>query len=308
VGVGYKWGDALPKGGFGCSLTKYKVPLPPGAPPRVHAARVGAQPFQVAKGTKILNLALDGPEGQGPRVDLISPSGQRISPSTDLQVAAPAYAGYPTGVGSSIVGIINPAPGVWQVEPVAGSVPITHLETARDATAPQVAGSVGGKGRKRFLSYRATTGQGLKTTFYEQGPMGARRLGAAKGKRGNIKFAPAPGPRGKRTIEALVERDGIPRLRKAIATYTAPGPVRAGRVKKLTLKRRGHTVLVAWHTATGAALYAVRIDLPDGRRVLRVTRSRNVTFHGAPRNGHVTVTVVARNRGGRAGRAAKARR
>jgi hypothetical protein len=271
----------------------------------VHAAQAGAQLFQVAKGTKVVNLALDGPEGQAPKVALISPSGQRIEPSTDLQVAAPAYAAYPTGAGSSIVGIMKPAAGTWQVVPLDGSPPIAKLMEARDAAAPQVAGSVGGKGRKRLLSYRASTGNGLKTTFFEQGPMGAHKLGMAKGKHGTIKFAPATGPRGKRTIEAVVERDGIPRLRKAIATYIAPAPARPGRVRKLVLKRHGHTVMVSWSKAAGASLYAVRIDLPDGRRLLRALRTRKLTLHGAPRDGHVTVTVTARNRAGRAGPAAK---
>jgi hypothetical protein len=275
----------------------------------VHAAQAGAQTFQVAKGTNVVDLRIDGAEGQAPKVALISPSGQRIEPVTDLKTpSAPAYAYYPAGAGSSIVGIMKPAAGTWQVVPLDGSPPITKLLEARDATPPQVAGSVGGKGRKRLLSYRASTGNGLKTTFFEQGPMGARQLGVAKGKLGTIKFAPANGPRGKRTIEAVVERNGIPRLRKAIATYVAPGPVRAGRVKKLTLKRHAHTVMVAWHAATGATVYAVRIDLPDGRHVLRATKARKVTFHGAPRDGHVTVTVVARNRAGRAGPAAKATR
>jgi hypothetical protein len=309
AGIGYKWGGALPKPFFGdCDITPYKVPLPPGSPPRVRAAQAGAQQFQVAKGTKVVNLALDGAEGQAPKVALISPSGQRIDPSTDLHVAARAYAYYPAGAGSSIVGIMKPAPGTWQVVPLDGSAPITHIEQARDATPPQVAGSVGGKGRKRLFSYRASTGNGLKTTFFEQGPMGAHQLGVAKGKRGTIKFSPANGPRGKRTIEAVVERNGVPRLRKSVATYVAPGPVRPGRVKKLTVKRSGHTVLVAWHKATGVNAYAVRIDLSDGRRVLRVTRALKVTLKGAPRRGHVTVTVVARSRAGRAGQAAKVTR
>ncbi len=54
-----------------------------------------------------------------------------------------------------------------------------------------------------------------------------------------------------------------------------------------------------------ASPYAVRIALPDGRRVLRVTRSRKVTFRGAPRDGRVKVTVAARNRAGRAGPASR---
>jgi hypothetical protein len=309
VGIGYKWGAALPKPSFGpCSITPYKIAPPAGAPPRVRAAQAGAHTFQVAKGTKVVDLALDGPEGQAPKVALISPSGQRIDPSTNLHVAAPAYAYYPTGAGSSIVGIMKPAAGTWQVVPQSGSAPITRIELARDAPPPQVAGSVGGKGRKRLFSYRASTGQGLKTTFFEQGPMGARKLGVAKGKRGTIHFSPAAGPRGKRTIEAVVERGGIPQLRKGVATYVAPGPVHAGRVKKLRLTRHGKTVHASWGKATGATVYAARIDLPDGRRVLRVTRSRKITLHGAPRDGHVTVTVVARNRAGRPGKAAKARR
>src|SRR3954454_9139511 len=203
---------------------------------------------------------------------------------------------------------MKPAAGTWQVVPLDGSPPITHIEQARDAAAPQVAGSVGGKGRKRLLSYRATTGHGLKTTFFEQGPMGARKLGVAKGKRGTIKFAPAAGPRGRRTSEAVVERGGMPRLRKGIAAYVAPAPAHAGRMKKLRVTRHGKTVHATWGKATAAAVYAARIDLPDGRRVLRVTRSRKITFHGAPRDGHVTVTVTARNRAGRPGKPARARR
>jgi hypothetical protein len=308
AGASYKWGDALPKVFGGCDLSEFKVPLPPGAPPRVRAAASGTHTFPVAKGTKIVNVELDGAEGQSPRVALISPSGQRIEPTTDLKARAGAYAIYPPGPGESVVYVAKPAPGTWQVVPLDGSPPITSLKEARDVPAPDVIGSVSGKGRKRVLSYRATTGNGLKTTFFEQGPMGARKLGVAKGKRGTIHFSPAAGPRGKRTIMAVVERNGIPRLRKGVATYVAPGPVHAGPVKKLRLTRHGKTVHASWGKATGATVYAARIDLPDGRHVLRVTRSRKITFHGAPRDGHVTVSVAARNRAGRPGKAAKARR
>jgi hypothetical protein len=306
VGAGYAWGDSLPELMVGsCDLTPYEVPLPPHAP-RAHAAQAGGQTFQVAPGTKVVNVRLDGAEGQTPRVALISPSGERIEPTTDFHTpSAPAYAIYPPS-GSSFVGIVKPAPGTWQVVPLDGSPAITQLAQARDAAPIAVAGSVGGKGRNRLLSYRATTGKDLTTTFYEQGPMGAHKLGVAKGKRGTLKFAPATGPRGKRTIEAVVERGGIPRLRKAIATYTAPGPQRPGKVKKLKVKRRGHNVLASWHKASGASRYAVRIDLPDGRRVLRVTKKTNVSLGRTPRDGRVKVTVTGRNRSGRAGPAVSA--
>jgi hypothetical protein len=79
-------------------------------------------------------------------------------------------------------------------------------------------------------------------------------------------------------------------------------------VRKLTLKRHGRTLRASWGRTTAASVYAVRIDLPDGRRLLRVTQAPKVTFTGAPRYGRVTVTVAARNRSGRAGPAAKVTR
>ena len=174
--------------------------------------------------------------------------------------------------------------------------------------APDVAGSLGGKGRARLLSYRASTGDGLTTTFYEHQKNGARKLGVAKGKRGTIKFAPAAGPKGKRTIEAVVERGGIPRLRKTIASYTAPAPARPARVKKLKLSRRGRTLKASWAKVAGVSGYAVRFDLSDGRHVLRVIRATKASFSGAPKKGLVTVTVMARNSAGRTGPAARVKK
>jgi hypothetical protein len=306
-GAGYVWGDSAPDIDLlSCDLAKYEVPLPPGH--RLHAAQAGPQTFAVAAGTKVEDLRLTGADGKAPHVSLVSPSGERIVPTTDQTAQNPrALAAYPADSDRSFVGIQNPDAGTWQVVPDDGYA-ITEVATTHDVPTPEVAGSVGGKGRKRLLSYRTTTGDGLATTFYEKGAMGMHELGTAKGTRGTIKFAPGDGKAGKRTIVAVVERDGVPRLQKTIGSYSAPGPQKPARVKSLKVTRRGHKLTATWRKAAGATMYGVRFDLPDGRRLLRITSGTKAALTDAPKRGRVTVTVTARNKGGRKGPSARARR
>ena len=296
VGASLDWGDILPTPFFyECDLDPYRTP----APARARAAQAGGQSFVVAPGTKVVNVRVTG-TGGAPDVVVVSPSGERIEPLADVGAARADTRALAASYGDvTFVGVNAPAAGTWQVVPKDGSSAIAALATRTDVPAPVVAGSVGGRGYKRLVSYRATTGNGLKTTIVETGPMGSRVLGVAKGARGTIRFAPAPGPRGKRTIEAIVERDGMPRLRKAIGSYTAPPTRKPGKVRALKVVRRGTAVTARWRKGARATTYAVRFDLPDGRRLLKVGKPTRSTFRGAPRKGRVRVTVVARDRGGR---------
>ena len=63
--------------------------------------------------------------------------------------------------------------------------------------------------------------------FEESGAFGTHRLGAAKGTRGTLRFAPADAKGGRRVVTALIERAGIVTDRVRVGSYAAPGPAAA---------------------------------------------------------------------------------
>jgi hypothetical protein len=316
-GAGYRWGASLLDVDidlFSCHMSDYRVDPPPatarsvggdGARPR--AVPPGGRAFTVAKGAGVENLRIEGAGGAQTRVALVSPSGQRIEPVTDPKApGTTVFAAYPDGAKRSFVGLKDPAPGVWQAVPLDGQPAIAVLAQSHAVVPPRATAKVGGKARARTLTYAVSTGEGLRTTFVETGPMGSRRLGVAKGAKGTIRFAPAPGPAGSRRIEAIVERGGVPELRTTVASYRAPAVARPGRVRGLKLRRTRHGLTARWRPAANARRYAVRIDLPDGRRLLRVVRPARLRLTGIPGRGTVTVRVAARHERGKAGRTARA--
>jgi hypothetical protein len=306
-GFGYRWGDTFPEIWFlDCDIEDY-VPVAP--PFRGARAAATSRTFTVASGQRAATVRLTG-AGGAPNVTLISPTGQRITPVADPNAkGAPAYSLTIPSQSQTYVGVLKPAAGTWTVETVPGSPEITELAGAKLVPPPTVSGKLGGKGVARTLSYSTTVGNGLTTTFFEQGATGMKQLGVAKTARGTLRFSPGPGPGGKRTVVAVVERDGVPRLRKVLGTYTAPAPARLGRVTGVKVKRSGSALLVSWKGTTGAAGYAVRVDLSDGRRLLRVVKgsARSLRLAGVAKSVKASVSVAARGVTGRAGPAGRAR-
>ena len=99
--------------------------------------------------------------------------------------------------------------------------------------------------------------------------VGARAsLGYAKGNAGKLRFSPAYGPKGKRTIVALVESFGTPRKQLNVASYIAPPPLRPGTPTALRITRKGTGVLVSWKPAGRVARYRLMVKLSDGRALL----------------------------------------
>lgn len=267
----------------------------------------GARAFTVAQGTKVQNVRLEGVGDAQTRVALIAPDGKRIEPVTDLRApGASVVAAYPEGGRRSYVGLKNPAAGTWQIVPLEGQPAIAEVAQARDAPPVRVSAKLGGKARKRTLAYATTIGDGLATTFVETTAAGSRRIGVAKGSKGTVRFSPAPGKAGTRRIEAIVERAGRPVLRQVVGTYRAPASARPGRVRGVTAKRRRKTLRIAWKRADGATRYAVRVDLPDGRRVLQLVRRNRLVLKGVPKAGRITVRVSGRDARGSAGRSGRA--
>lgn len=307
-GFGYLWGAALTDVDimFGsCDLSDYTVAAPAGA---ARAAQSGA--VTVAAGAPVLSLRLTG-EGGAPDVTLVAPDGRRIVPTGDLAAAeaAGAVAGRVEERQLTYVAVPRPAAGTWRVEANPGTPALREVASARPLPAPKVSGRVGGRARARRLTYRVTTGNGLATQFVERWGGGEARIGAARGARGTLRFTPAPGPRGRREIVAVVTRDGAPRLRRTIATYVAPAPSRPARVRGLRVVHRGGAVVARWRGVPGARSYVVRIDLADGRRLLRLLgpRARGVRVAGVARRERAVVRVTARDAAARSGPVARAR-
>lgn len=332
LGFGYHWGDTLPEIMFpSCDLSAYK-PMAGGG------GGGGGQPgplaagstFQVAAGTPSVSIQVDG-DGGLPSVVLVDPSGERIEPllltpplPTDpellrlLRVLALPVS--PTRV---TIGIVGPKAGTWKIEPAAGAArasasgrpraraaAIAGLQIATGLPAPTVSARVSGSGRTRTVAYRATRRDGLTVTLLEQGRGFTRTIAPTRAAgSGRIRFTTGDLPGGRRTVIAVLEQDGAPRVRKIVASYTAPAPPRPARVRGVTVKRAGNAAIVRWRASRGAAGYLVRVTVADGRRLARVlpARTRSLRIPAVAPRYAVTATVAGRTKSAKLGPAGKAR-
>lgn len=305
VTVGHHWGHSLTDifPGFGlpgskCDLSDYRVSASPARVARAAAAGTGV-PVALPHAA-LVNVAVRG-TGGAPSVVLTSPTGKRVTPSTDLRTAV-AVKPLPALHGSVVV-LRSPAAGTWHVSAAPGSPPMTSVEESHSLPPARVRAHVTGRGRKRHLVYSMAPRPGLVVQFAEIGRRAIHLLGHAKGARGTIAFAPADGPAGSRRIVALMQQDGLPRPQATVAHYTAPGPARPGPVRKLRGRRKGTSVTLTWHRPTGANSYAVLLRDSRGLSILRVLRARitHVTFRGRPRDANIAVRVIAISHAGHRG-------
>jgi hypothetical protein len=166
---------------------------------------------------------------------------------------------------------------------------------------------VGGKAYKRTLTYRLTRIPGQRVTFTEESGSVARRLGVARGARGTLRFAPAVGAAGKRTIYALVEQRGLPRAKLKVATYRAPAPRRPGTPRGIAVKRAARAVTVTWKRVAGVRLYRTETTLTDGRHEIALVGAARLTLTDVAPDATGTVKVAAATPDLRTGRAVTAK-
>jgi len=159
---------------------------------------------------------------------------------------------------------------------------------------PPVAASavVRGRGGRRELRWRLRPQPGQKVTFVERGRSGERVLVTTNRRRGALRFRPGTG---RRTIEALVTQDGLPRAQRVLARFTGP-LAKLRRVARLRL--RGRTVL--WAGQPAAARYAVALRPRGGTATAHTTRRARFALKKRCR-GKLRVSVVALGPDGRVG-------
>jgi hypothetical protein len=142
---------------------------------------------------------------------------------------------------TTYVMVRNPGAGVWKVSAAPGSSAITQVRQARGYAAPKLHARVSGHGATRRLTYSVTTHPGMSVAFAERAHRVYRILGKARGAHGTLRFTPAAGAAGKRTVYAIVSEGEVVRESVPVASYRAPAPATPARVRRLRVRRHGRT-------------------------------------------------------------------
>jgi hypothetical protein len=231
--------------------------------------------------------------GAPPVVELHGPGGEVVATPSDTHEAmkssrAVAFAN--RGLKTTYVVLAHPRPGRWRVTGDG----IADVRTAPLRPAPRVRATL----RRGRLSYRIAARKGQTVTFAEHG-RGVSRTVATATRSGSVRFRPADGAGGRRTIDALVEQDGLPRTRITVARFVAPPRAKPAKPRGVKIaggdahaasSSRG--VTITWRPAKRAVRYGVTAILADGRRLffLRDADDRVVRIPDA--RGRVRVRVV----------------
>lgn len=245
-------------------------------------------------------LRLDGARG-APRVRVTGPGGQVLESGAQPYAARGALRILQLDkVKTTAVGLEDPQPGVYRIEPLPGSTAVTKVAQAIEPAAAEVSARVRGRGTQRVLDYAIRRRKGQRVTFVElDAEGGARPIGTVDGGgRGKLRFAPAPG-RGVRRIEARFELAGLAAERKFVARFAPPSP-RLARPRQLRVRRRGTSLHVSWAGVAGARRYEVVASSSGTGSRMRGTRGRRAVVRGIGRSsaGRVTVRAVDRLRAG----------
>ena len=200
--------------------------------------------FQLARGETIKNLRLDG-QGGAPKVLVTGPGGQSLSLSADGLTHSGSLLGLRADeFGATFIGIDHGKPGRYTITALPGSVPLGALAETRPGYDTHFTARVAGRGTHLTLHYDARKrGGGQQVTFYEDGKNVMHALGSSSGGRGTLRFTPAAGAGGIRTIVARATVDGSPIRDQVIARFRFAGTHRTGSPRRVTARRRGGTLI-----------------------------------------------------------------
>ena len=287
LGAGYTWGGKVSLMVFSCDYGPYEEKSKFA---RAAAAPPGAASVTLGSGLPTAMIRLVG-DGGAPQVTVTDPNGNEITKSPD------AMSVEGTEPDTTLIALRHPVAGAYTISPQAGSPTITDVATAKGLPAPGLKAHVSGAGQARVLHYSFASAQGRSIKFVEQGPGIATILGTSKGAVGSIRFTPAAGRRGPRTIVALVEEAGAVSSEVKAAVYTSSGTPRPGRPRSVGARRKKGTIIISWPRVPGASRYEVLVKLADGSQAFRVVRTSRLTVADAfpARRGSVSVDALGRD-------------
>ena len=278
----------------GCKWSRFIEPNVRGS--RAAGAQVGDPHIvRIERGDPSRVIRLDGDAG-APLVRVTGPGGETLvgDPGPGVTMDDDIRILRSEQLKATVVGLINPRPGTWRIEPVQGSPAVSRITEAEDQPDAKVVARVRGRGDRRTLVYNVLRRRDQRVTFIESAVGGKRTIGTVTGGgRGSLRFTPAPG-RGRRTIEAQFELAGMPAERLTVARFSPPSP-RLARPTRVRAKRRGKTLVVSWSRVRGAARYEVVTNLRSGTQRLAKTGRTRVAVRGIRRSdgGRVRVRAMA---------------
>lgn len=271
-GLGFRWSGEFKFYLWGCDINHWASAWDGGRPTRLASydasAAVSSEDMTVPRGERAVyfrfasvddppEVTVTGPDG----TEIVVPAGTEAYEKTDdhiiLQVP-PEHATY--------VIVRDPAPGRWTVQTADGSPDLVAVGQASALPKPRIKATVGGRGHARTLDYELNRVDGQTVQFFERAGRTSQRLAAVSDAQGRIRFQPAPGPGGKRSIVAVVQQDGAPREQMKVASYRAPGPLKPAATKRVTVKRTAARAVATWPDARRADSWRVVATVSDGRR------------------------------------------
>jgi hypothetical protein len=267
IGGGYRYGDGWPSIYFsGCTdnFGDYRVS---------HAADIaqatGAQTFNLPPGLPAVMFRIVG-SADAPAFTISGPHGEHAITGPDDTVTGDRRFVLMRShrFDMTWLGIKHPAGGPWTITPLPGSSPIVGTYMSRGLPPASVRAAVAGHGYARTLHFSIRRRPSQVVRFIEVAPAVDHNLGATTAATGTLRFTPAIGPAGRRTIVALVTLGGMPSKRLVVASYIAPGPPRAQRPPHLRLARRGSALGISWSAGANTDGYAIVVMATDGRRLL----------------------------------------
>jgi hypothetical protein len=270
-----------------------------------HAARAAAAgspiTVRIKPGDRSRAIRLDGVNG-APSVRVRTPSGDVLESTPGSGLAHDPAIRILRGEKAKItvVGLVNPKPGVYTIEMLPGSPTLRQTSQASDQPKARLSVSVRGRGATRTLVYSIARRKAQRVTFVEKTRTGSRAIGTVNGGgRGKLHFSPAPGT-DRRTIVAEFELARLPAEQLTVAQFLPPSP-RLGRPAHLHVTRRGRIVQVSWRAVPGATRYELVERLGIGGEHLVRSRGHSVTLRHVARydSGRISVRAMATLRQGK---------
>lgn len=304
LGAGYKWNAKyIDWIGGSCDFSPYRAKLGRSqVAQRLQAA--GAVQQLVGKDQDAVAFKVLG-TGAAPQFTLTGPDGSTVSTPADgsmvvndrfVVVQQPAD-------NATYVAIARPKDGAWSFAPAAGST-IAGIEGSEALPKPEVKAQVRKANGK--VTYEIKTIPGQTVRFLESGNEVSVELGSTSKGRGSFSLQPNAGKGGKRTIEAIVEQDGMVRDRFVVATYTAK-PKRLAAPKVKVKRGKGGLARVSWKSVKGSSGYRATVTF-NGRTEVRTVdaKTRKVEVPGLLAESGLTAKVIALGGPTREGKVGKA--
>jgi hypothetical protein len=276
--VGFKLGN-----GGQCDLTSYEL-TPPTAvigssaelhypDGRVAHITAGSDEMTVKAHTRGLVWKLQG-SGAPPQVTISGPGGVSLATSTDgtpVKTSDALVLQDPTADATYVI-LAAPKAGHWIISPV-GSSTISSISTAGILPPPHVTASVTGKGLARELHYTLTPIKGQSVRFLEHKGTFTHVIATVTKDRGVVKFTPADGPTGRRTILAQVLQGISIRKQLTVAHYTTPPHLGPQRPLHLVASHRRKRLYISWRSGGGSSEYLVDVKATSGATTVVATDS-----------------------------------